>query len=105
MHTTDNDNQICGQCRDSLSTGLLDLGEAECCAEIVGTAANRAADLIQERLDSDGDELAWNVANIMVSATLELLANPEASLAAIFVKHFGADDADPTTVMAEYGMD
>lgn len=105
MHENDNDNQICTKCRDNLNTGLFDLGEAACAVEVVGAAANRAADLIQERLDSDGDRLAWDVANIMVSATLELLANPEATLAGVFVKNFGADADDPAEVMAEYGMD
>lgn len=105
MHDNDNENQICDECRDNLNSGLMDLGETECCLAIVGKAANRAADLVQERIDSDGDELAWTVANIMVSATAELLANPDATLADIFVAHFDADPDDPTAVMAEYGMD
>jgi|SRR5699024_9381062 len=105
MHENDNDNQICNTCRDDLNTGLLDLGETECCLAIVGTAANRAADLIQDRIDMEADELAWTVANLMVSATLGLLANPEASLADIFVTNFDADEDAPTPVMAEYGMD
>ena len=105
MHENDNDTQICLECRDDLHTGLLDLGETECCLAIVGTAANRAADLIQERLDMEGDELAWSVANIMAAATLELLEDPTADIAAVFVKHFGADPDDPEQVMAEYGMD
>ncbi|MGN7157994.1 hypothetical protein ACTHRK_18090 [Dietzia cercidiphylli] len=71
----------------------------------VGTAANRAADLIQERLDEDGDSLAWSLVNVMVSATDHLLQHPEATLADIFIENFGADAADPAAVMAEYGMD
>ena len=71
----------------------------------IGTAANRAADLIQERLDEDGDSLAWSLVNVMVSATDHLLTNPEATLADIFIDNFGADPDDPDAVMAEYGMD
>ena len=73
--------------------------------EKIGTVANCAADLIQERLDSDGDSLAWDVANIMVSAIDHLLSSPDASLADIFVEAFGADPDEPEIVMAEYGMD
>lgn len=71
----------------------------------IGAAANRAADLIQERLDSEGDSLAWDVANIMVSAIDHLLSSPDASLTDIFVEAFGADPDEPEIVMTEYGMD
>lgn len=70
----------------------------------VGEAANRAANLIQEHLDQEADELAWSLVNVMVAATDHLLANPDATLTDIFVNHFDADPDDPEAVMVEYGM-
>lgn len=93
----------CHACADGLHMGTEKA--ATYTRDQIGTAANRAADLIQEHLDQDGDSLAWSLVNVMVSATDHLLANPDATLADIFVDNFGADPDDPGTVMAEYGMD
>ena len=70
----------------------------------IGTAANRAAGLIQERIDQEVDSLAWDIANIMVSAIDHLLTRPTATLEDVFVNAFGADPDDPAPVMTEYGM-
>lgn len=93
----------CHTCAEGLHMGTETA--AAYARDQIGTAANRAADLIQERLDEDGDSLAWSLVNVMVSATDHLLQHPEATLADIFVDNFGADPDDPGTVMAEYGMD
>lgn len=93
----------CYTCADGLNMGTETATTYT--RDQIGTAANRAADLIQERLDEDGDSLAWSLVNVMVSATDHLLTNPDAALADIFVDNFGADPDDPYAVMAEYGMD
>lgn len=67
----------------------------------IGAALDRAADLLQEQLDQDGDQLAWDAINFVVNAAHVLLDDRDAGMLDVFMSEYGAEDEDDARAMAQ----